>query len=166
MELLTLDLLDGNYRLEWPLGARPSLRFEPHLNYQHGKDAFPVYFARRPRRCIEMALGVIERGTDISGNRIRVAFAGRKKPGRYLLKLLPKRWGAQRSAANFWNSFGGEAHEVDFFLRERLEDSANVPLHDRLLTVLSLVDDQYSTIYLRSLEIEAIADCLDYLPCR
>ena len=113
-----------------------------------------------------MALGVIERRTDISGNSVKVAFAGRKKPGSSFLKLLPKRFGAQRSAADLWNMFGGEAHEVDFFLRERLEATmdADHPRHARALRVPSLVDDEFSTVYIRKSEIGAIADCLDCLP--
>ena len=113
-----------------------------------------------------MALGVIERRTDISGKPVKVAFAGRKKPGSSLLKLLQRRFGAQRSAADLWNMFGGEAHEIDFFLRERLEATtdADVPRHARALRVPSLVDDEFSTIYVRTSEIGAIADCLDCLP--
>lgn len=154
-------LLDGNYRLEWPIGARPTLRFEPHTNYQRGRDAFPVYFPRRPKKCVEMALGIIERGIDDAGKCIRVAFAGRKKPGPCLLKLLPKRFGAQRSAADWWNNFGGEAHEVDFFFRERWDHETTVPLHDRILSVPSLVDEVFSTMYLPRTESAALADCLD-----
>lgn len=150
--------------MEWPIGARPTLHFEPHINYQGGKDAFPTYFPRRPRKCVDMALGVIERGFNESGSRIRVAFAGRKNLGPCLLKLLPKRFRAQRSAADFWNTFGGEAHEVDFLFRERLEDLTFVPPHDYTLNVPSLVDDQFSTMYLPALERVVIADCLDYVP--
>ena len=102
----------------------------------------------------------------MSGNPVKVAFAGRKKPGSCFLKLLPKRFGAQRSAADLWNMFGGEAHEVDFFIRERLEVTidADLPQHDRALRVPSLVDDEFSTVYMRKSEIEVIADCLDCLP--
>ena len=113
-----------------------------------------------------MALGVIDRGTDSSGSFVRVAFAGRNQPGSSILRLLPKRFGAQRSAANLWNMFGGEAHEVDFFFRERLETAmdADPPCHDRALRLPSLVEDELSTVYLRKIEVEVIADCLDCLP--
>ena len=39
----------GSYQIEWPLGQRPTLKFEAHEVYQGGKDSFPIYFARRPR---------------------------------------------------------------------------------------------------------------------
>jgi len=73
--------------------------------------------------CVPMAVGVIDRGI-VDGKPNRVAFSGRKKPGRYMLTLLPKRFGAQRSAADLYNRLGNEAHGDDFFLRERLENDA------------------------------------------
>ena len=150
-------------RFEWPLGERPTLHFEPHETFMNGKDPFPLCFSRRPRMCVQMAVGVIDRGVR-EGRLNRVAFSGRKKPGPYMLTLLPKRFGAQRSAADLYNKLGGKAHEVDFFFRERLEDDSVPPLHVRVLTVPSLIEDESSTIYLRQAEATAIADCLDHLP--
>ncbi len=155
---------NGFYQIEWPLGQRPTLRFEAHEDYQRGKDAFPICFARRPRKCNEMAVGVIDRGVDVAGKPLKVAFAGRKKPGVYVLKLLPKRFGAQRSAAGLYDMLGGESHGVDFFFREQMNTTAPIPEYKRKLTVPSLVDDQPSTIYVAHSEAAALADCLDYLP--
>ena len=45
--------------------------------------------------CNQIAVGVIDRGVDMAGKPLKVAFAGRKKPSLYVLKLLPKRFGAQ-----------------------------------------------------------------------
>ena len=81
-----------------------------------------------------------------------------------MLTLLLKRFGAQRSAADLYNKLGGEAHKVDFFFREWLEDESVPPLHVRVLTVSSLIEDESSTVYLRQAEATAIADCLDHLP--
>ena len=150
-------------RFEWPLGERPTLHFEPHETFMNGKDPFPLCFSRRPRMCVQMAVGIIHRGLREDRSN-RVAFSGRKKPGPYMLTLLPKRFGAQRSAADLYNKLGGEAHEVDFFFRERLEDESVPPLHVRVLTVPSLIEDESSTVYLRQTEATAIADCLDHLP--
>ena len=155
---------NGFYQIEWPLGQRPTLKFEVYEVYQRGKDAFPLCFARRPQKCNEMAVGVIDRGVDMAGNPRKVAFAGRKKPGLYALKLLPKRFGAQRSAAGFYNMLGGEAHAVDFFLREQIYTIPQFPELQRELIVPSLVEDQTSTIYVGESEVMGIADCLDHIP--
>ena len=155
---------NGFYQIEWPLGQRPTLKFEAHDVYQRGKDAFPTCFARRPGKCNEMAVGVIDRGVDMAGKPRKVAFAGRKKPGLYVLKLLPKRFGAQRSAADLYNMLGGEAHAVDFFFREHVHAIPQFPEFKRKLVVPSLVEDSRSTIYVGESEAIGIADCLDHLP--
>ena len=129
----------------------------------NGKDPFPLCFPRRPQKCVEMAVGVIDRGL-LDGKPSRVAFSGRKRPGRYMLTLFSKRFGAQRSAADLYNKLGGSAHEVDFIFRERLENDSMTPLHVRVLTVPSLIEDETSTVYLRQPEAAAIAHCLDHLP--
>ena len=129
----------------------------------NGKDPFPLCFPRRPQKCVEMAVGVIDRGL-LDGKLNRVAFSGRKRPGRYMLTLLSKRFGAQRSAADLYNKLGGSAHEVDFIFRERLENDSMTPLHVRVLTVPSLIEGETSTVYLRQPEAAAIAHCLDHLP--
>ena len=87
-----------------------------------------------------MGLGVVDGGTDMSGRPSLVAFAGRKKPGKRLLKLLPKRFVTQRSAADLWNTLGGQAHDVDFFFRERLDYTPTADDYKRELTVPSLVE--------------------------
>ena len=51
-----------------------------------------------------------------------------------------------------------------FFFRERLETDSMEPLHVRVLSVPSLVDDETAAVYLKQAEAEAIADCLDHLP--
>ena len=155
---------NGFYQIEWPLGQRPTLKFEAHEVYQRGKDAFPICFARRPGKCNEMAVGVIDRGVDMAGKPRKVAFAGRKKAGMYVLKLLPKRFGAQRSAADLYNMLGGEAHAVDFFFREQIYVIPQLPELKRELIVPSLVEDLHSTIYVGQSEAIGIADCLDHLP--
>ena len=68
-----------------------------------------------------MGLGVVDGDPDMSSRPSLVAFAGKKKPGKRLLKLLPKRFVTQRSAVDLWNTLGGQAHDVDFFFRERLD---------------------------------------------
>ena len=160
---LTFASYNGFYQIEWALGQRPTLAFQPHESFQGDTDAFPVCFARRPRKCIEMACGVIDRGLNLSDRPSKVGFAGRKKCGKFLLKFLPRRFGAQRSAAGLYNEFGGKAYQVDFLFRERLDCHAPAPPHIRQLEVPSLDEGEPSTIYLQSQEVVVIADCLDHL---
>lgn len=94
----------------------------------------------------------------------KLAFAGRKRPGKWLLKLLPKRFAAQRSVSGLYNHCGRMAYQVDFLFHERLGNNAPAPPCIRQLEVPSLVEDESSTIYLQHKEAAAIAECLDHLP--
>ncbi|KAI4199290.1 MAG: hypothetical protein LQ346_002599 [Caloplaca aetnensis] len=155
---------NGTFQIDWPIGQRATLSFKAHERYQRGTDVFPTYFQRRPSKCIDMVVGIVNRGTDGSNKLSKVAFAGRKPPGRWLLKLLPKRFGAQRAAPDLFNLLGGLAYEVDFLFRERLTDDAIIPSHARALQVPSLEVDRTAIVYVRDQENTVIADCLDHLP--
>lgn len=111
-----------------------------------------------------MAAGVIELGSNVVSKPSKMAFAGRKRPGKWLLKLLPKRFAAQRSASGLYNHCGRMAYQVDFLFHERLGNNAPAPPCIRQLEVPSLVEDESSTIYLQQKEAAAIADCLDHVP--
>lgn len=155
---------NGTFQVDWPIGQRPTLSFKAHERYQRGTDVFPVYFQRRPSKCIDMVVGIVDLGNDASNKPMKVAFAGRKPSGRWLLKLLPKRFGAQRAAPDLYNLLGGRAHEVDFLYPERLSETAAIPNHAREVQVPSLDADRTSTVYIRDREEAVIADCLDHLP--
>ena len=99
----------------WHLGSRPTLRFEVLEGYQGRNDPFPTCFARRPEKCVQMGLGFVNWGTDMSRRPSFVAFAGRKKPGRWLLKLLPKRFRAQCSTTSFWKRSVGRPTKLTSF---------------------------------------------------
>lgn len=154
----------GTFQVDWPIGQRATLSFKAHERYQRGTDVFPMYFQRRPSKCIDMVVGIVNRETNGSNKPSKVAFAGRKPPGRWLLKLLPKRFGAQRAAPDLFNLLGGLAYEVDFLFRERLAEDASNPSHARALQVPSLQVDRTSIVYVRDREEAVIADCLDHLP--
>ncbi|KAL9003618.1 MAG: hypothetical protein Q9188_003526 [Gyalolechia gomerana] len=154
----------GNFQVDWPIGQRPTLSFKAHERYQGGADPFPTYFPRRASKCIDMVVGIVDRGNNLSNKQSKVAFAGRKPPKRWLLKLLPKRFNAQRSAADLYNLLGGRAHEVDFLFRECLAEGAAIPIHSRALQVPLLEADKTSIIYVKDREEAVIADCLDHLP--
>lgn len=111
-----------------------------------------------------MVVGTIVRGVDASNKPLKVAFAGRNPPGRWLLRLLPKRFGAQSSAPDLYNLLGGRAHEVDFLFRERLLEDAIVSSYARELQVPLLEADRKSTVYIKDDEDAVLAECLDHLP--
>ena len=154
----------GFYQIEWLLGGRPTVTFQAYDGFQGGFDAFPTFFARRPRECIEMAVGVIDRGLSSTGKPLKLAFAGRKKPGNDLLKLLPRRFAAQRSASGLYNKFGGLAYQLDFLFRERMSTTTPDVSFVRKLEVPSLDENQVSNVYVPFSEGIVIADCLDHLP--
>ncbi|KAL8961714.1 MAG: hypothetical protein Q9193_001775 [Seirophora villosa] len=117
---------NGDFHIEWPLGQRPTLTFKALERYQRGTDLFPKFFQRRPLQCLHMVVGNIVRGVDASNKPLKVAFAGPNPPGRWLLRLLPKRFGAQSSVLDLYNLLSGRAHEADFLFRERLLEDAIV----------------------------------------
>ncbi|KAI4138096.1 MAG: hypothetical protein L6R39_006969, partial [Caloplaca ligustica] len=154
----------GTYQIEWPIGQRPTLTFKAHERYQCGRDVFPTYFPRRPSKCIEMAVGIVDRGYNANNKPLKVAFAGRKPPGRWMLHFLRNRFGAQRSAPDLYNLLGGRAYEVDFLFSERLIEDVVIPSYSRALRIRSLEVDKPSTVYIQEKEAAVIADCLDSLP--
>ncbi|KAL8738749.1 MAG: hypothetical protein Q9181_000504 [Wetmoreana brouardii] len=155
---------NGTYQIEWPLGQRPTLLFRALEKYQGGKDIFPTYFSRRPSKCIEMLLSIVNGGRDNSNKAVKVAFAGRKRPGQWLLRFLPKGFNTQRAAPDVYNLLGGRAHEVDLLCRECLNDDAVMCKDARKLQVPSLEDDKTTILYFGEREEMVIADCLDHLP--
>jgi hypothetical protein len=158
---------NGTYQIEWPLGGRSTVTFIAHGGHSRGVDSHPETFPRRPRKCIEMGIGIIDLTGDHSGSAFsgrKVAFAGRKATGRWVLERLLNRYSAQRTAADLYNTLGGLSHEVDYLFRRRLEDDEPEPPHALLLRVPSLGNGEESLLYLAQGEMEGIAECLDYLP--
>ncbi|KAH0538933.1 hypothetical protein FGG08_004524 [Glutinoglossum americanum] len=155
---------NGSYQIEWPLGGRPVMTFAPHQGISREKDNYPEVFARRPRKCIEMGLGVISFTDSDANDKTKIAFAGRKPPGRWVLERLQNRFSAQRTAADQYNEMGGQAHEVDYLFRRRLEKDDPEPPHALKLSVPSLEDDEESILYLAQEEVVLVASCLDHLP--
>ncbi|KAI9820616.1 MAG: hypothetical protein M1827_004985 [Pycnora praestabilis] len=151
---------NGLYQIEWPLAERPIISFEAHESHPRGSDCYPETFPRRPKKCVEMCVGVI----DIPERDMKIAFAGRKAPGRYVLEWLRKRFAAQRSAADLYNKIGGQAHEVDYLSRRRLAEYAPESTYILRLTVPSLEEDKFATLYLGRNEVDLIAACLDHIP--
>ncbi|KAL8701733.1 MAG: hypothetical protein Q9224_000369 [Gallowayella concinna] len=127
-------------------------------------DGVPLYFSRSPSKCIDMLVGIVDRGHDAGNRSIKVAFAGRKRAGRWLLRLLPRKFRAQRAAPNLYHVLGRRAYEVDFPYRERLSDSTANPSTARELEVPSLEEARTFVAYVTPREEAIIADCLDHLP--
>lgn len=71
---------NGNFQVEWPTGQRPTFSFKAHERYQGGADPFPTYFPRRASKCIDMVVGIVDRGNNPSNKQSKVGFAGRKPP--------------------------------------------------------------------------------------
>ena len=92
-----------------------------------------------------------------------VEFPGWKKPGKWHLKLLPKRFETQLSAADFWDTLDGQAHEAAFFSPERLDYAPAANGWKRELTVPSLAEDEMPTRYSQQIETVALAACLAHL---
>ncbi|KAH0557086.1 hypothetical protein GP486_005127 [Trichoglossum hirsutum] len=157
----------GSYQIEWPIGERPIVTFIALGSYSRGMDSYPETFPRRPRKCIEMGIGIIDlteshSKTTFSGR--KVAFAGRKASGSWVLERLPNRYSAQRTTADLYNTLGGLSHEVDYLRRRRLEEHEPEPPHALCLRVPSLEKGEESLLYLAKEEMEGIAECLDRLP--
>ncbi|KAL8677921.1 MAG: hypothetical protein Q9186_005703 [Xanthomendoza sp. 1 TL-2023] len=108
-------------------------------------DGVPLYFSRSPSKCIDMLVGIVDRGHDAGNRSIKVAFAGRKRAGRWLLRLLPRKFRAQRAAPNLYHVLGRRATA-------------------RELEVPSLEEARTFVAYVIPREEAIIADCLDHLP--
>lgn len=149
---------NGEWYVEWPLGSPATVRLTPMDPIFAGKDVQPPSYERRVDRCVQMTTGVIY------SSEFRCAFPGRKPPGRYVLKYIPKGFIGAHGARHLYNIMGGVAYEIDYLLPCKLEPEDEDPQGAMKLILPSREEDADLVMFVPMKEQELLAQAMDLLP--
>ncbi|KAK7521204.1 uncharacterized protein IWZ02DRAFT_280877 [Phyllosticta citriasiana] len=106
----------GQWYIDWPLGSPATVNFAAHDSHSAATDVYPLSFERRVDKCIQMTAGIIATTFDF-----KVAFPGRKAPGRYVLEHIPKGFPGAHGSRHLYNMMGGKVYEIDFLFARKLD---------------------------------------------
>lgn len=133
------------------------VEYEAFRDVQKGQNPYPISFCRKPRDCVHMGLGVVDRNPED-----KIAFDDRK-PGdgkSYVITLQRKGYHAQGYANDVYDLMGGRSIDVDFLVYEPVEDD-----QARMTAGLySFKAESGYSLYLDQHMYAILADCLDKLP--
>ncbi|KAK8153710.1 hypothetical protein IWX90DRAFT_76735 [Phyllosticta citrichinensis] len=104
----------GQWYIDWPLGSPATVSFAAHDSHSAATDVYPLSFERRVDKCIQMTAGIIATFD------FKVAFPGRKAPGRYVLEHIPKGFPGAHGSRHLYNMMGGKVYEIDFLFARKL----------------------------------------------
>ncbi|KAL9040064.1 MAG: hypothetical protein Q9180_002145 [Flavoplaca navasiana] len=152
---------NGQWYIEWPLGAPAVVQFVKHDSHVLFSDVYPRSFARRVDKCIEMTAGIV---VTPEPSKVKCAFPSRKPPGRWLLEYQPKGFSAAHGSRQLYHMMGGKVYEVDFLFAREYPDGKVFPPHERLLTLPSKDEDRHAIFCVRWEELQLLAHSMDCLP--
>ena len=138
-------------------GMDTVVEYEEFPDMHKGLNPYPILFPRKPRDCVHMGLGIVDRNPED-----KIAFDDRQ-PGdgkSYMIMLQRKGYHAQNYANDVYDLIGGRSMEVDFLVFEPVEDH-----QARVTRGLYKFDTESGySFYLDHYMSTIVADCLDKLP--
>ena len=136
-------------------GAETVVEYEQFRDVQKGHNPYPISFPRKPRDCVHMGLGIVDRNPED-----KVAFDDRQpSDGRgYTITLQRKGYHGQSYANDVYDLMGGHSRDVDFLAFKPIEGS-----HEMRNLYEFCTEGGYS-FFLDQDMCMIIADCLDKLP--
>ncbi|TIA31777.1 hypothetical protein D6C78_08696 [Aureobasidium pullulans] len=151
----------GQWRIDWPLGGPAIIHFEAHDSHSAGTDVYPSSFERRVAPCMESMAGIV---SSESNPTFKVAFSGRKRPGRYILKFVPKGFPGAHSGRHLYNMLGGRVYEVDWLRADLLQPHDPDPEDALKLILDSTETDKKVEMFVGKEEQKVLAQALDFFP--
>ncbi|THZ21187.1 hypothetical protein D6C89_06784 [Aureobasidium pullulans] len=94
----------------------------------------------------------------------KVAFSGRKRPGRYILKFVPKGFPGAHSGRHLYNMLGGRVYEVDWLRADLLQPHDPDPEDTLKLILDSTETDKKVEMFVGKEEQRVLAQALDFFP--
>lgn len=149
----------GQWYITWPIGQEAIARFAPHDSHSAATDVYPPSFPRRVDRCVQMLAGVVS-APDAA---LQVAFCGRKPPGAYMLKHIPKGFPGAHGSRHLYNMMGGKVYEVDFMFAAPVS-ADDIPANSLVLHLPSAEKGGVAQMIVSKGEEEVIKTALDCLP--
>ncbi|KAK4962400.1 hypothetical protein LTR10_000026 [Elasticomyces elasticus] len=148
----------GQWYITWPIGQEAIVKFAPHDSHNATSDVYPPSYPQRVDSCIKMLAGIVE----ARSSSLRIAFCGRKAPGRYLLKVVPKGFPGAHGSRHLYNMLGGKVYEVDFM--SAVKDRSDVGGRDTTIEVASREHGSMAVMRIEEREETVIRCALDCLP--
>ncbi|KAK8246217.1 hypothetical protein HDK90DRAFT_538304 [Phyllosticta capitalensis] len=139
----------GQWYIDWPLGSPATVHFAAHDSHSAATDVYPPSFERRVDKCVQMMAGSRSRGA---------------KPGRYVLKHIPKGFPGAHGSRHLYNMMGGKVYEIDFLLAQRLGDHDAEPLGAIKLNLPSTLDGVAVEMFVPAHEKAILTQAMDCLP--
>jgi hypothetical protein len=100
----------GQWYVNWPVGQDAMIKLMPHDSHSTKTDVYPLTFVQRVDGCVHMQVGIVRSRSE----NLKIAFCGRKSPGDYVLKHIPKGFPGAHGSRHLYNMMGGKVYEVDF----------------------------------------------------
>lgn len=158
---LSITFVGYTGKLRIKSGMETIVEYEEFRDIQKGHNPYPISFPRKPRDCVHMALGIVDRNPED-----KVAFDERQLSDgrRYTLTLQKKGYHAQDYANDVYDLMGGRSSDVDFLPFEPADGH-----HARVTSglhrfVIKSEDNFRVEVHLDQHISAIIADCLDKLP--
>lgn len=169
---ILLSQMTVEYRHEGPMGlsitfvgytgklriksaAETVVEYEQYRDVQKGNNPYPISFPRKPRDCVHMGLGIVDRNPED-----KIAFDD-KQPSdgkTYTITLQKKGYHGQDYANDVYDLMGGRSSDVDFLAFKSMEG-----YHDPAGCYGFETEGGYS-FFLDQRMSALVADCLDNLP--
>ena len=151
----------GQWRIDWPLGGPAIIHFGAHGSHSAGTDVYPPSFERRVAPCMELMAGIV---SSESNPTFKIAFSGRKRPGRYILKFASKGFPGAHSGRHLYNMLGGRVYEVDW-LRADLLQAHDPDPENALKPILDSTEtDKKVEMFVGKEEQKVLAQAMDCFP--
>jgi hypothetical protein len=100
----------GQWHINWPIGQEAMVKLMPMDSHEILTDLYPLHFVQRVQGCILMLCGIVW----ANKGEVKIAFCGRKYPGDYVLRFIPKGFPGAHGSRHLYNMMGGNVPEVDF----------------------------------------------------
>ncbi|THZ42756.1 hypothetical protein D6C90_05208 [Aureobasidium pullulans] len=151
----------GQWRIDWPLGGPAIIHFGAHDSHSAGTDVYPPSFERRVAPCMESMAGIV---SSESNPTFKIAFSGRKRPGRYILKFASKGFPGAHSGRHLYNMLGGRVYEVDWLRADLLQAHDPDPENALKLILDSTETDKKVEMFVGKEEQKVLAQAMDCFP--
>jgi hypothetical protein len=152
----------GQWYIDMRAGSPAIVSLKPHDSHSAATDVYPPVFPARVDRCVQIMAGVVSNPSSTPP--LRIAFPGRLEPGRWTLEFQPRGFALSHGSRHIYNMNGGKVFEIDFLYTRALSNEDDLPDGVMILSLPSLRQDQYASLYVPPREQHILAQALDCLP--
>lgn len=152
---LSITFVGYTGKLRIKSGAETVVEYEQFRDVQKGQNPYPISFPRKPRDCVHMGLGIVDRNPED-----KIAFDDRQPDNgqSYVIVMQKKGYHGQNYANDVYDLMGGCSSDVDFLAFQSMAG------HESRVGPYKINAEGGHTFFLDRDISMIIADCLDKLP--